>query len=424
MLYIRDLIRKKKEGKELSEEEINFFIDSYNRDEILKEQAAALLILMNTKGLTKKEMSALANAMAQTGNFINLFELNNKVVDIHPIGGMDDKIVIMLLAIISALNLPVFKIVGREMGVLDKLSYANISDFNDENKEQLKQLVNTNKIVLLNEPKNIAPVEEKLYKLRNDITCNDDVSIIAINLLSQKIAIGIRNVIFDISYGEKAYVKNLSDAEKLANCLIKIGADLNINVRCIITKLEEPVGRSFGNTLELLEALEALNGNMYKDVNELILEIGCHIIEMQTGSLNMKENKQKIMEVINNKKAYDKLLELAIKDRDINSLKAKNVIPITSSISGYIEGIDMSLIRTTGKLINAIRYNKNENWSIGAGIELNKKIGDKVEVGELIGYIHTNDETKVQEAVENVKEAFHISDRKVKEKGRIVEVLK
>ena len=423
MLYIRDLIRKKKEGKELTEEEIEFFISTYNRDEILKEQAAALLILMNIKGMSEREMSFLSNAMAKSGEKIELFELSNQITDIHPIGGMDDKIVISLLAIISALGLPSFKIIGREIGIIDKLLQAEIHTFDNNNKEQLKSLINNNIITLIKEPENIAPVENKLYKLRNDIACNDDISIIAINLMSQKIAIGIKNVVFDISYGEKAYVKKLIDAQKLSKILIKIGNNVGINVRCIITKLDEPVGKYFGNTLELLEALEALNGKMESDVKDLILELGDKIIELETGSKNSKNNKQRIMEVIENRTAYDKLLELTVKNSENDITKAKISIPIMAEESGYVEGIDMSIIRTTAQYLNAIRHKDDDLIDIGSGIKFCKKLGDKVETGEIMGYIYTNDETKIQMAVSNVKEAFYLTDKKINKKSRIVEIL-
>lgn len=422
MIYIRDLIRKKRNKEELLEEEIDFFIQSYNRDEILSEQASALLTLININGLTVKEMSLMANSIVETGEKMDIYELSNKVVDIHPIGGMDDKIVIMLLAITSALGFPSIKVISREIGIKDKLLDAKVYTYSEEDKEQLKELINNKDIVLLEESKKLAPVENKLYKLRNDIACNDDISIIAINLMSQKIALGFRNMIFDISYGEKAYVKTLADAQKLSRYLINMGASLNKKVRCIITKLDEPVGKYYGNTLELQEALDCLNGNMPKDIEELILEMGNIIIQMESNTV--KQNKQAIIEVIKNKSAYNKLLKLIANDKDtIDCIKAKQIIPIMSPINGYVQNVDMSMIRTTAQYLGAIRHNKNIKIEYGTGIELCKKIGDKVEIGDILGYIYTNDETKVQRAVLNLKTAFNITNKKVKRKNRIVKIL-
>lgn len=421
MLYIRDLIKKKRNGEQLTEEEIDFFIDSYYKEEILKEQAATLLILMSTNGLTEKEMTFLSKSISETGKKMKIFELSNKVVDLHPIGGMDDKIVIMLLAVISALELPSIKVIQRELGLKDKIGNSKIYQYNEENKIQIKDIINKNEIVLIEETENIAPVENKLYKLRNDIACNDDISIIAVNLMSQKIALGFRNIMFDISFGEKAYVKTLRDAEELAKSLIKIGNNIERNVTCVITKLDEPIGRFFGNNLEVQEALKALNGEMTTDVREVILEMGAHIIAMESGSNNLKHNKKMILEVLENKKAHNKLLEL-LKNNNINFSKAENIVPVRATVNGYIESIDMSLIRTTAKYLNAIRHTKDINIESSAGIEFCKKIGDKVEVGEILGYIHTNEDIKVQESVLRLKESFSITSKKIKPTARIVKI--
>ena len=422
MIYIRDLIKKKRNKEELSEEEIDFFIQSYNKNEILKEQASALLTLININGLTIKEMTLMANSIVETGEKMDIYELSNKVVDIHPIGGMDDKIILMLLAITSALGLPTIKVISREIGIKDKLLKATVHRYSNENREKLKELINSKSIVLLEEPEKLAPVENKLYKLRNDIACNDDISIIAINLMSQKIALGFRNIIFDISYGEKAYVKTLSDAQKLSRYLAEIGSNINRNVRCIITRLDEPVGNFFGNIIELQESLECLNGNMPKDIEELLLEIGDIVIQME--NTNLKQNKQAILEVIKNKSAYNELLKLVNIDKNaIDCVKAKQIIPVMSTMCGYVETIDMSLIRITAQYLSAIRHNNDKAIEYGTGLELCKKIGDKVEVGDLLGYIHTNDETKVQKSVSNLKNAFNITNEKVKRKNRIVKVL-
>ena len=154
MIYIRDLIKKKRNKEELSEEEIDFFIQSYNKNEILKEQASALLTLININGLTIKEMSLMANSIVETGEKMDIYELSNKVVDIHPIGGMDDKIILMLLAITSALGLPTIKVISREIGIKDKLLKATVHRYSNENREKLKELINSKSIVLLEEPEN------------------------------------------------------------------------------------------------------------------------------------------------------------------------------------------------------------------------------------------------------------------------------
>ena len=162
MLYIRDLIKKKRNNEELSEEEMDFFISSYNKDEILREQAAALLAMMNVRELSNREMAYLAKAVSETGTRLNIFEISNKLVNIHPIGGMDDKIIIMLMAILNTLDLPSVKTYGREIGVRDKLPNLHAVELNDETRNEIKELVDNNETILISEPKDLAPVENKL----------------------------------------------------------------------------------------------------------------------------------------------------------------------------------------------------------------------------------------------------------------------
>jgi pyrimidine-nucleoside phosphorylase len=419
MIYIRDLIKKKRNNEELTEEEMEFFISSYNKDEILKEQAAALLAMMNVRGLSEKEMAYFAKAVSESGKQIEIYEISNKLVDIHPIGGMDDKIIIMLMAILDAMGLSTIKTVGREIGVKDKLPNMMVRDITENNKSEIKQLVNEGVPILVREPENLAPVENKLYKLRNDIACNDDISIIAVNLISQELALGFKNVVFDISYGDKAYVKTVNDAKKLAKYLIKIGNNENvgINVKCVITKLNEPLGNSFGTSLETREALRGLEGEMAKDVKELLLEIGNKVLALQTKDSDKNFNTKKIMSAIESKIAYNKLL--ALTDNKVVNTTLKKSFPVMADFSGYVDEIDVSAIRTTAQYLNAIRHSEKLELEYGVGIEISKKVGDKVEMGDIIGYIYTDDETKVQKSVSNLKSAFKVVDRKVSNKSRI-----
>ena len=419
LIYIRDLIRKKRNREELTEEESRFFIFSYFKDEILKEQVAALLTLMYTNGVTYKEMADLAQAIAETGSENELYKISRELIDVHPIGGMDDKIVILLNAIMSTLKIPIVKVMNREIGIMDKLHQANFYKVENDFQE-IKKQIEANQMVIIEEPHNIAPVENKLYKLRNDIACNDDVFLIAINLMSQKIALGIPNIIFDISYGEKAYVKTYHDAKLLSKILIQMGKELEKNVKCIVTKLDEPVGKYFGNVIEMNEVLEALKGNMSQDVKELILEMGTAIITLIDRSKNEKQCKSKILEVIQNGSAYRQLENvLKVNTPNYQIAKAENIVPVMAIEEGYVQRIDMSATRVIAKYLEAIRYHKEEPLDLGAGIEFNKKIGDKVNKGDILGYIHTNNEVKISQAVKDFKDTFIISKQKVKNISRI-----
>ena len=186
MIYIRDLIKKKRNKYSLSKEEIRFFIFSYYKGEILDEQAAALWILMNINGLSYNEMAYMAQAISETGEIYELYKISQEFIDIHPVGGLDDKVIIILNIIMSSLGVPVLKTVGREIGILDKIPNIELLDIKTD-KNLIKTNILENKMLFLKEPKDMAPIENKLYKLRNDIACNNDPSLIAINLISQKL---------------------------------------------------------------------------------------------------------------------------------------------------------------------------------------------------------------------------------------------
>lgn len=418
-MNIKDLIVEKRNKEELTDEELDFFINSYNNGEILEEQAAGLLTLMYTNGLTVKEMATLTNKAAETGKLQDLYRYSDRILEIHPIGGLDDKIVIALMFICSTLKVPIVKVVDREIGILDKLvgisGYKLETDF-----EQLGELINKNEIVIINEPEDIAPVEKKLYKLRSNLACNDDISLIAMSLMSQKIALGMKNIVFDISYGKSTYVKNIKDAKLLAKHLINMGKELKKGIKCIITEQAEPIGKYFGNTLELREVKEILQNQMSEDVKEYVLAIGSDILALTTDSKNAEQNKKAILEVIENGAALQKLEEF-LSQMENYDVHAEHIVPVKSDFEGYVEEIDMALIRKIAEELNAIRYRKEDFLDIGAGLEFCKKIGDKIHKDEVIGYVHTNDMNKISDSVREFQEAFIISNRKIKSTSRIKE---
>ena len=422
---IRDLIVKKRAKKELTEEELHFFIQRYFKEEMMEEQAAALLTLMYTNGVTEREMAYLSVAMAETGEEIELYKVSNQIVDIHTIGGIQDKIIIILIAILNSLNIPSCKISGRELGMIDRLSSIEGFDF-DKNIVELRNLIHQNKIAIIKEPIDLAPVENKLYRLRNVTACNDCIPLIAMSLMSQKIAIGARNIVFDITCGENAYVKNIQDAKKLAKYLVQIGQNINRNVKCSITEFNEPIGKYFGNILEIQEIIDCLHGKMTMDMVEMIFNLGIQALSLAIRNNNLKECKKMIENSINTGSAYSSFLKLiSSQGGNVDSLmkikKAKNIVPIISSVNGYIKEINISKIRETAIYINAIRTNKNNILDIGAGIEFARKIGDKVRQGEILGYIHTNDDPRIQVGVQMMSEAFEMTEKSPKIKSRIID---
>lgn len=419
---IRDLIIKKRNKEELSSDELEYFINSYNEGTILEEQAASLLTLMYINGLNIEEMTTLTYKAAETGKLQDLYKYSDSIIEYHPIGGLEDKINIAIMAICSALKIPFIKIVDREIGFLDKLNGVNgyklEFDF-----DLIREKISNNSLVIINEPENIAPVEKRLYNLRKNLACTDDISLIAMSLMSQKIALGMKNIVFDITYGENTYVKDIKDARRLALYLIKMGKELKKGVRCIISEEKGPIGKFFGNTLELKEAKEILQNIMTDDIREYIINIGDCILNLVNDSKNREENKRIILEAIENGSAYQKLDEFLNQNNNYEVMSAEHIVPVKAEYDGYVEEIDMSIIRDVSILLNSIRYNKDSYLDVGAGLEFCKTVGDKIYKEDIIGYVHTNDMNKIEDAVKGFKEAFIISNKKVKNNNRIKEIL-
>lgn len=416
-MYIRDIIAKKRNKMELDNEEIKFFIYNYFKGEILEEQAAALLTLMYTNGMTVREMTYLAEGIAETGEEMELYRIASRIVDIHTIGGISDKIVVLLMCILNALNVSTCKLTGRELGIMTKLEA--VEGYKVENNlDKLKEDIQNYGIGIAKEPANLAPIEDKLYKLRYNIACDNNMELIAISIMSQKLAVGCKNIVIEVTYGENAYVKTIQDAKKLCKILTQIGQNINRNVICFVTKLNHPLGRNSGAIIEIDEIVECLNGEMESDVKERILEFGSAILEITEIEKNPSKAKKQIMDVINSGAAYESfkkmITEKGGKVEDIEKPhKAKNYVPIMSTMNGYIAEIDVNKIRMVCRYLNVIKRNENDDIDKEAGVSIVKKVGDLIKPGEIIAYVHTNEDNKISRAISEVKDAFIISDKKI-----------
>lgn len=422
-MYIRDIILKKKKKETLTEDEIQFSIQSYFKDEITEAQMAALMTVMNLHNINEKEIHYLINAIAQTGEQLELYRVSNKITDIHILGGISDKLLIILICILNSLEIPAAKIIDRELGLEDRL--ISVPGFTVEtNIENFKKSIEKHSLGILKSNLNIAPIEKKLYKLRHEIACDNDMGLIATSIMSQKISLGFNNIFFEITYGSNAYVKNLNDAKLLARYLTSIGKKELRNVGCIVTPLNQPVGNTFGNILELKEIYEFLSGKPNKEIENEILGFGANVLAISKFSQNINKNKKAIKENIKNGKAlksFEKLLSMYGADFSIlqKDIIVKNKIPIRSNLTGYIEEIDVNELRKLSQYIDSIRISNLDKIDIGAGVVFNKKVGDKVTKGELLGFIYTNNDTKVQNSVEYAKKMFKITNKRILKQQRI-----
>ena len=433
-MNIQTIIEKKRDKKELNNEEIKYFVKEYVNGNIQDYHAAALVMAIYLNGMTDKETTILTLEMAKSGEILDLSKIRGTVVDKHSTGGVGDKITLILMPIIASLGIPVAKMSGRGLGftggTIDKLE--SIPGFKTDvaMKKFIANVQNIG-ISLIGQTANLAPADKKLYALRDAIGCVESMPLIASSVMSKKIAAGAEKIVLDVTVGNGAFMKTEEDAIKLANIMKNIGNLANRETVCVLTNMEEPVGYAVGNSLEVKEAVEALKGNMQEDVKEIVLTIGSYIVKLAGIGNNIEENKSMILENISNGKAYKKFLELVVNQggditfiEDLEKFeKAKYILPIISDKSGYVKVLEAERIGRASVALGAGRIRKEDSIDKSVGFILNKKIGSKVERGCILGYVHANDEEKGKLAIEEVKKAYEIVDEKVDMPKYILEII-
>jgi len=432
-MNILDVISKKRDKKELSKEEIEYFIKEYTNGNITDYQAAALVMAIYINGMTIEETTNLTLAMANSGDILDLSKFGT-VVDKHSTGGVGDKITLILMPIMAALGVPVAKMSGRGLGftggTADKLESipgyrTNLSE--EEFKNNVKQIG----ISLITQTGNLAPADKKLYALRDTIACTDNIPLIASSIMSKKIAAGASKIVLDVTCGNGAFMKTKEEAIKLSKVMKQIGELAGKETICIITSMEEPLGYSIGNTLEVVEAIEALKGNMKEDVKEVVLELGSYMLKLAGKGDDIEENKKKIQQCIISNLAYEKFIELVEKQEgDISYIKdtkkfekANKFVYVTKKEEGYIKEIRAEEIGKAACYLGAGRIKKEDNIDLAAGIILHHKVGDYIKKEELLATLYTNDINKIEDARKMIENAIVIVDEPVEKQKMILEII-
>jgi len=429
-MNIQEIIAKKRDGKELSKEDIKYFINEYTNGNITDYQAAALVMAIYINGMNNEETTNLTLEMANSGDILDLSKISSNVVDKHSTGGVGDKITLVLMPIIASLGIPVAKMSGRGLGftggTIDKLQ--SIPGYRTEiNINEFIENVKSTGISLIGQTGNLAPADKKLYALRDTINCVGSMPLIASSIMSKKIASGANKIVLDVTVGSGAFMKNKEDAIILSNMMKDIGNLANRETVCVLTNMNEPVGHAIGNTLEVIETIECLKGNIPEDIKEIITTIGSYIIKLSGKSDDLEENKKIILGNIENGKAYNKFLEL-VKSQGGNTEyientekfeKAKYVIPVIADKDGFVEELNAEKVGLISVSLGAGRVKKEDDIDKAVGIILNKKIADEVKIGDILAYIHANNEQKGIEAAEELKDTYKISEIKV-EKEKII----
>ena len=433
-MNIKEIIANKRDKKELSKEEISYFVQEYVKGTITDYQAAALIMAIFLNGMTMRETTDLTLEMAKSGEILDLSILNEIVVDKHSTGGVGDKITLILTPIIASLGIPVAKMSGRGLGftggTIDKLESIPGYNTQVEIPEFIKNVKEIG-ISLIGQTGNLAPADKKIYALRDTISCVESMPLIASSIMSKKIAAGAQKIVLDVTVGRGAFMKTKEDAEKLSNIMKEIGKLAGIETVCVLTNMDEPTGKAVGNTLEVIETIESLKGNIEPDIKEIILNIGSYIIKLAGKGDDLEDNKAKMLENITNGKAYNKFLELIEKQGgDISYIKdptkfekAKYILPVISDKEGYVQELNAEKVGIISVDLGAGRIKKEDDINHRVGIILEKKISDKVENGEILAYIHADDEQKGKQAVEELKKIYKISENPIESPQYIIEVI-
>lgn len=433
-MNILEIIAKKRDKKVLSKEEIDFFVKNYTNGNITDYQAAALIMAIYINGMNYEETTSFTLAMAHSGEVLDLSELG-MVVDKHSTGGIGDKITLILMPIIASLGIPSAKMSGRGLGftggTVDKLESIPGYNTNIDISEFINNVKNIG-ISLMGQTLNLAPADKKIYALRDTISCVESIPLIASSIMSKKIAAGAEKIVLEVTVGSGAFMKNIEDATKLSETMIGIGNLADKETICILTNMNQPIGYSIGNSLEVIEAVEALNGNMQDDVKDIILSLGSYMMKLAGKGDDIEQNKKMIMENINNKKALNKFKELIKnQDGDVSYIedtskfeKAKYIIPIRSEKMGYIKSMDNEKIGYISSSLGAGRLKKEDKINDKVGIIINKKIGDKVNVGDVLGFIHSDDVEVGNNAVKEMQNCYEFSDEYVEKQKHILGIIK
>ena len=392
-MNIIDIIVKKKNKMILTEEEIKYVINGFVRDEIKDYQMSALLMAITINGMTDEETIYLTKYMLESGSRLDLSNIPN-IVDKHSTGGVGDKTTLIISPIVASLGCKVAKMSGRGLGItggtIDKLE--SMPGFNvNLTKEEFINELNTVGMAITSQTEDIATADKKMYALRDVTGTTESIPLIASSIMSKKIAFGSKNLILDIKVGEGALVKDIDSARYLANLMIKIGKAYNMEVICVLTNMNLPLGNNIGNSVEVLEVINILYYGIDNNLTRLCIELASLMVSLGLN-ISYEEAKAKVIETIKNKSAYNKLLEfIKYQKGNINSLpKSSKVYEIKSDKEGYLTNLSALELAKLSGFLGAARQNKEDNIDYSAGIIINKNINDKVSIGDTILTLYTN----------------------------------
>ncbi len=428
-----DVIEKKRDGLELTKEEINFAIEGYTNGEVPDYQMSALLMAVYFQDMTTEERVNLTKAMIESGDQVDLSEIDGVKVDKHSTGGVGDTTTLILAPLVASVGVPVPKMSGRGLGhtggTVDKLE--SIAGFQVElEPETFIALANKNKVAVVGQSGNLTPADKKIYSLRDVTGTVNAIPLIASSIMSKKIASGTDAIVLDVKTGSGAFMKTLEDAKELAHAMVQIGNGAGRETIGVISDMNQPLGFAVGNALEVKEAIDTLKGSGPEDLHELCIELGSRMVYLGKKADSIEEAKEKLEEAIQSGQAIETFKTMiqaqggdaSIVDTPEELPAASLTYEVEAKEDGFVSEIIANEIGIAASLLGAGRLTKESEIDLAVGLVLNKKIGDQVKKGESLVTIHSNRED-VSEVIEKIYASYSFSKDKVKVKPLIYDVI-
>lgn len=396
-----ELIEKKKQGYSLTKEEIEFWISGYVKGDIPDYQVSALCMAIYFQGMNPQETAWLCEAMLYSGDTIDLSAISGRKCDKHSTGGVGDKTSLSLAPMVAASGAKVAKMSGRGLGhtggTLDKVESIDGFNITLEEAAFINQ-VNEIGLALIGQTQSLVPADKLLYALRDVTGTVNSIPLIASSIMSKKLAAGADTILLDVKFGEGAFMPTPEKAEELAKAMIEIGKHFGKDTRAMISNMSQPLGCAIGNALEVKEAIETLQGNGPKDFTELCLQAGSIMLVQTEVAKTQEEARAMLQDSIDNGTALEKLKEMvAYQGGNIEQImhpellpQASVIVEITAKESGYVKELHALQLGTLAMKLGAGRRTKEDAIDHAVGIVLNKKDGDKVQMGDVLAYVHTN----------------------------------
>lgn len=406
---ILDIINKKANNYELTKEELETIFMGYLKDEVKDYQMSALLMAICINDMSDSEVFALTDIFIKSGDILDLSFIEGIKVDKHSTGGVGDKTTLIVAPLVASCNVPIIKMSGKGLGytggTIDKLESIlgfKVSLTEEEIKKQAKDIG----LVITSQTKDLAPLDKKVYALRDVTATTNSIPLIASSIMSKKIAGGADKIVIDIKVGNGALLKNKEEAERLSRLLTKIGTYYQKEVRTVISDMNRPLGHNIGNKLEVLEALEVLKGNVKGELLDISLELASKMVSMAKG-ITEKEAKKEVKENLENGKALNKFKEFVkYQHGNLDDMEIKaRVYNIKANKNGVLKDINALSIAKLSASLGAGRKNKDDKIDYNAGIIIRKEIGEEIKEGDILASLYTN----IDNQEFNLERIFEIS---------------